>query len=63
MKQICEMRGKCENCGKEMNELHLTHCSELCIFENLKKSKKFGDPKNSPDYPDALMIQDETEIE
>jgi hypothetical protein len=44
------MGKKCENCGKNMKELNLSHCSEQCIFENLKKSKKFGDPKNPPDY-------------
>ena len=44
------MGKKCENWGKNMKELNISHCSEQCIFENLKKSKKFGDPKNPPDY-------------
>jgi hypothetical protein len=40
----------CKNCDKEMMDLNLTHCSEQCVFESIKKSKKFGESENPPDY-------------
>jgi hypothetical protein len=40
-----EMSKKCENCGKKLEKRRLTHCSEKCIFESIKNSKKFS-PKN-----------------
>ena len=44
------MGKNCENCGKEMRDSNLTHCSEQCVFESIKQSKKFGDPTNPPNY-------------
>jgi len=35
------MREKCENCGKELEDPRLTHCSDKCVFEGIKNSKKF----------------------
>jgi len=40
------MGKKCENCGKELENQRHTHCSDKCIFESIKNSKKFV-PKKS----------------
>jgi len=40
------MGKKCKNCGKELEDQHLTHCSDKCIYESIKNSKKFV-PKKS----------------
>ena len=39
------MGKKCKNCGKELKDPRLTHCSDKCLFESIKNSKKFR-PKN-----------------
>ncbi len=44
------MRNNCKNCGKEITNENLTYCSDICIFESVKKSKKSGNPKNPHDY-------------
>jgi len=33
------MKGECRNCGKLMEDSRLTHCSNVCIFEDYLKSK------------------------
>jgi len=40
------MGKKCENCGKELEDQRQTHCSDKCILESIKNSKKFV-PKKS----------------
>jgi len=40
------MGKKCENCSKELENQHLTHCSDKCLFESIKNYKKFV-PKKS----------------
>lgn len=32
---------KCENCGKALDGFLATHCSDKCIFESIKASRKF----------------------
>ncbi len=32
-------KGNCPNCGKSMEDLHLTHCSSVCLYEDYLKSK------------------------
>ncbi len=32
-------KGKCQNCGKQMEDSLLTHCSNVCLFEDYLKSK------------------------
>lgn len=32
---------RCERCGKELDRAYLTHCSEKCLFEEVKDSKPF----------------------
>ena len=44
------MRKICKVCGKEIQNQNTTHCSDRCIFDSIKKSKSFGNPKNPPDY-------------
>jgi len=44
------MKNMCKNCGREIQNENITHCSDKCIFDSIKKSKKFGNPENSPDY-------------
>ena len=36
-----EMTKKCEVCGKKLSNDTLTHCSDKCLFESIKNSKKF----------------------
>ncbi|HXX06086.1 MAG TPA: hypothetical protein VEJ68_04610 [Candidatus Bathyarchaeia archaeon] len=31
----------CENCGKALDGFLATHCSDKCIFESIKASRKF----------------------
>ena len=33
------MSGKCQNCGKVLEDSILTHCSNKCLFEGYLKSK------------------------
>jgi len=33
------MKGECQNCGKLMKDSLLTHCSNVCIFEDYLKSQ------------------------
>jgi len=33
------MKGECQNCGKLMEDSLLTHCSNVCLFEDYLKSK------------------------
>ena len=33
------MNKKCLNCGRIMKEPELTHCSDECMFKQVKKSK------------------------
>ena len=33
------MTNECRQCGKKLEESFLTHCSEKCIFENMKNTK------------------------
>lgn len=44
------MEKQCKSCGKEIKNEYITHCSDKCIFDSIKKSKKFGNPENTPDY-------------
>jgi len=32
---------KCENCGKVLDNSLVTHCSDKCLFESIKKSREF----------------------
>ena len=32
---------KCENCGKVLDNSLITHCSDKCLFESIKKSREF----------------------
>jgi len=32
---------KCENCGKVLDNYLITHCSDKCLFESIKKSREF----------------------
>ncbi len=50
MKLKKRMSKTCKNCGEDIQNENVTHCSDRCIFESIKKSKKFGDPENPPDY-------------
>ena len=43
------MGEKCENCGKKLENGRLTHCSNKCIYESVKKSKKFIPSKSVKD--------------
>jgi hypothetical protein len=36
------MEGKCKNCGKLIRDSLLTHCSNVCLFEDYLKSKSFS---------------------
>jgi len=40
----------CRICGKHIQNKNITHCSDKCIFDSIKKSKKFGNPENPPNY-------------
>jgi len=33
------MDGECKNCGKLLEDSLLTHCSNVCLFEDYLKSK------------------------
>ena len=37
------MEDKCEKCGEKLKDPRLTHCSEECLFSNLKNSKSITD--------------------
>jgi len=32
---------KCETCGKVLDSPLVTHCSDKCLFESVKKSREF----------------------
>jgi hypothetical protein len=32
---------QCQKCGKKLTDPHATHCSEECLFDDIKKSKPF----------------------
>lgn len=32
---------KCENCGRVLDNSLVTHCSDKCLFESVKKSREF----------------------
>jgi hypothetical protein len=34
-----EIEEKCQNCGKLLEDSLLTHCSEICYFEEYLKSQ------------------------
>ena len=36
------MKDKCKNCGKLIEVSNLTHCSNVCLFEDYLKSKSFS---------------------
>ena len=38
------MKGECQNCGKLMEDSLLTHCSNVCLFEDYLKSKSVSNP-------------------
>ena len=33
----------CANCGKELMDSRLTHCSEKCIYESVSVAKSLAD--------------------
>ena len=33
------MKGKCQNCGQQLEDSFLTHCSNECRFEDYLKSQ------------------------
>jgi len=33
------MEEKCPNCGKLLEDSFMTHCSEICVFEEYLKSQ------------------------
>ena len=37
-------KGECQNCGKLMEDSLLTHCSNVCLFEDYLKSKSVSHP-------------------
>jgi len=39
VKQEIVTKGECQNCGKLMEDPLLTHCSNVCLFEDYLKSK------------------------
>ncbi len=34
-----EIEEKCQNCGKSLEDSLLTHCSEICYYEDYLKSE------------------------
>ncbi len=33
------LKGECQNCGKLMEDSLLTHCSNVCLYEDYLKSE------------------------
>lgn len=46
----------CLNCGKIMKNIELTHCSDECLFADIKNSKTLG-----PDGKGAETWNEESE--
>ena len=50
------MTSNCEACGKKLQDHTLTHCSNQCLFLQLKNSKSIGkDPIETWDNEDPWI--------
>jgi len=62
------MGKKCENCGKELEDPRLTHCSNNCLFEIIKNSEKiwkleYWEPVPHQEPDEQNKIKEHNEIQ